>query len=193
MRRRWRIGLPGACEHWWLKCPGRGLTANQIACALISMMARSKCFNQRPDTLMQDRSPPARRNHLQRTAGPYIGSFATEMGCPRHVRLPPVSDRTADIAALPKSAMRRHPHQITSMARWRRHFVNFTVELRFVPRATDELPAWPAQSSPKKRRRVASSQGKSGPMPTISRPRVRSAISRVSADSRTAAATRLGW
>src|SRR5450432_2053280 len=28
--------------------------------------------NQRPDTLMQDRSPPAWRNHLQRTAGPYI-------------------------------------------------------------------------------------------------------------------------
>jgi hypothetical protein len=26
------------------------------------------------------------------------------MGCPRHVRFPPVSDRTADIAALPKSA-----------------------------------------------------------------------------------------
>jgi transposase len=26
--------------------------------------------NQRQDTLMQDRSPPARRNHLQRTAGP---------------------------------------------------------------------------------------------------------------------------
>jgi hypothetical protein len=37
------------------------------------MMARSKCSNQRPDTLMQDRSPPARRNLLQRTAGPYIG------------------------------------------------------------------------------------------------------------------------
>jgi hypothetical protein len=36
------------------------------------MMARSKCSNQRPDTLMQDRSLPARRNHLQRTAGPYI-------------------------------------------------------------------------------------------------------------------------
>ena len=36
------------------------------------MMARSKCSNQRPDTLMQDRSPPARRNHLQRTTGPYI-------------------------------------------------------------------------------------------------------------------------
>src|ERR1700732_3371307 len=37
------------------------------------MMARSKCSNQRPDTLMQDRSLPARRNHLQRTAGPYMG------------------------------------------------------------------------------------------------------------------------
>jgi hypothetical protein len=37
-------------------------------------MARSTTrSNQRPDTLMQDRSPPARRNHLQRTAGPYIG------------------------------------------------------------------------------------------------------------------------
>jgi hypothetical protein len=32
-----------------------------------------QCSNQRPDTLMQDRSPPARRNHLQRTAGPYVG------------------------------------------------------------------------------------------------------------------------
>ncbi len=29
--------------------------------ALISMMARSKCSNQRPDTLMQDHSPPDRR------------------------------------------------------------------------------------------------------------------------------------
>src|SRR5258708_21392074 len=36
-------------------------------------MARSTtCSNQRPDTLMQDRSPPARRNRLQRTVGPYI-------------------------------------------------------------------------------------------------------------------------
>ena len=50
----------------------RGLSANENARALISMMARSKCSNQRPDTLMQDRSPPTRRNHLQRTAGPYI-------------------------------------------------------------------------------------------------------------------------
>src|SRR6266702_6834525 len=52
--------------------PNRGLSANENACALISMMARSKCSNQRPDTLMQDRSPPVRRNHLQRAAGPYM-------------------------------------------------------------------------------------------------------------------------
>src|SRR5256885_3313663 len=50
--------------------PDRGLSANENARALIAMMARSKCSNQRPDTLMQDRSPPARQNHLQRTAGP---------------------------------------------------------------------------------------------------------------------------
>src|SRR5258708_507386 len=42
----------------------RGLSVNEIARVLISMMARSKCSNQRPDTLMQDRSPPARRNPL---------------------------------------------------------------------------------------------------------------------------------
>jgi len=33
----------------------RGLSANELARALISMMARSTCSNQRPDTLMQDR------------------------------------------------------------------------------------------------------------------------------------------
>jgi hypothetical protein len=33
-----------------------GLSANEIAPALIPMMARSKCSNQRPDTLMQDRN-----------------------------------------------------------------------------------------------------------------------------------------
>jgi hypothetical protein len=40
-------------------------------------MARSMRSNQRPDTLTQDRSPPTRRRLLQRTAGPYIGSFST--------------------------------------------------------------------------------------------------------------------
>jgi hypothetical protein len=36
-----------------------------------------KRSNQRPDTLMQDRNQTARRRLLQRTAGPYNGSFAT--------------------------------------------------------------------------------------------------------------------
>jgi hypothetical protein len=42
----------------------RCLSANEIARALISMMARSTASNQRPDTLMQDRLPPALRNLL---------------------------------------------------------------------------------------------------------------------------------
>jgi hypothetical protein len=43
----------------------RGLSANEIACALIPMMARSTTrSNQRPDTSMQDRLPPVRRNPL---------------------------------------------------------------------------------------------------------------------------------
>jgi hypothetical protein len=49
--------------------PGQGLSANQIARALISMMAqRTTCSKKRPVILMQD------RNLLQRTARPYIGS-----------------------------------------------------------------------------------------------------------------------
>src|ERR1700738_2913501 len=49
-----QFGLPGSCEHWCPKGSNRGLSANENARALISMMARSKCSNQRPDTLMQD-------------------------------------------------------------------------------------------------------------------------------------------
>src|SRR5260370_21110941 len=41
------------------------LSANEVASALISMVARSTTrSNQRPDTLMQDRSPPSRRKPL---------------------------------------------------------------------------------------------------------------------------------
>jgi len=36
------------------------------------MMARSTASNQRPNTLMQNRLPPAHEIFLQRTAGPYI-------------------------------------------------------------------------------------------------------------------------
>jgi hypothetical protein len=67
----------------------RGLSANENACALISMVARSKSSNQRPDTLMQDRKPQLDENLLQRTAGPYIhlGSFTSALACSRHVGL----------------------------------------------------------------------------------------------------------
>lgn len=91
--------------------PNRGLSANENARALISTMARSKCFNQRPDTLMQDRSPPARRNHLQRTAGPYMGGtiFSSHMiirllalAVPR----PPAEAPSASQTAARRSAMR---------------------------------------------------------------------------------------
>jgi hypothetical protein len=37
------------------------LTANEISCALISIVAEAQCAK-RPDTLMQDRSPTNHRN-----------------------------------------------------------------------------------------------------------------------------------
>jgi hypothetical protein len=39
------------------------------------------------------------------------GSFATELGCPGHVRFTPVSDRTADIANGPVGATSRLMHR----------------------------------------------------------------------------------
>jgi hypothetical protein len=72
------------------------------------MMARSTTrSNQRPDTLMQDRLCQVDETSCNARPDHTLGSIATEMGCPRHVRFPPVSDRTADIAALPKSAISR--------------------------------------------------------------------------------------
>src|SRR6187401_1593316 len=56
----------------------RGLSANEIAGALIPMMARARRSNQRPDTLMQDRYRQLDEILLLRTAGPYIGSIATD-------------------------------------------------------------------------------------------------------------------
>jgi hypothetical protein len=59
--------------------PLRGLTANELACALTSMMARSTpCSNRKPDTLMQDRICQDRRKPLHRTAGPTFGSGAPD-------------------------------------------------------------------------------------------------------------------
>jgi hypothetical protein len=75
---------------------GRGLSVNEIARALISMVARSMTrSNQRPNTLMQDRSPPVRQRLLQRTAGPYIRVIfapSNPYGLPVHVRFAPKAD-----------------------------------------------------------------------------------------------------
>src|SRR5947207_2290047 len=51
-----------------------------------------------------------------------MGQFATKLDRPRHVRFPPVSDRTADIAGGPFRAILRH--QVVrcrklSIGRWR--------------------------------------------------------------------------
>jgi hypothetical protein len=68
------------------------------------MMAQSKCSNQRPDTLMQDRRRQFDEIFLQRTAGPYMGSKAPIpitsglpptpdiLGARRHVSKVPFSD-----------------------------------------------------------------------------------------------------
>jgi hypothetical protein len=56
------------------------------------MVARSKCSNQRPDTLMQDRNRQLDENLLQRTAGPYIWVNLRRFGCaPAISGLPPDS------------------------------------------------------------------------------------------------------
>src|SRR5215813_6686549 len=73
--------------------PVGGLSANEIARALISMMARSTtCSNQRPDTLMRDRICRIEENLLQRTAGPYIRVIrvvsAVSAACPLCPRSP---------------------------------------------------------------------------------------------------------
>jgi len=47
----------------------RGLSASEIACALISMMARSTCSNQRPDAAAYIRVKPARRWQPKVTSG----------------------------------------------------------------------------------------------------------------------------
>ena len=63
---------------------------------------------------LEDRSPPARRNHLQRTAGPYIGSKSEELTmstcfplCPRTRTLPDAVGTScapqADIGSLNRS------------------------------------------------------------------------------------------
>jgi transposase len=84
---RWSVALP--CGRGNASCalsyraywPLHPMSAR----ALISMMAGSTCFNQRPDTLMQDRIRQIDEITLRRTAGPYIGSNAV-IRCSEHFR-----------------------------------------------------------------------------------------------------------
>lgn len=50
----------------------RGMAANEIGCARISMMVRSISSNTRPDTLVRDHRLQSYDFPLQRAAGPYI-------------------------------------------------------------------------------------------------------------------------
>ena len=53
----------------------RGMDANELGCARISMMARSINSKTRPDTLVRDHRLQSHDFPLQRTAGPYMGQY----------------------------------------------------------------------------------------------------------------------
>jgi len=98
------------------KWPDRGLSANQNARALISMMARSTTrSNLRPDTLMQDRHRQFDEIFLQRTAGPYIWVKAGKAHCEDMFSALPLSadiaQRSRHIRFVPISEIIRSPHR----------------------------------------------------------------------------------
>src|SRR6266516_7360041 len=62
----------------------RGMAANEVGRARISMMVRSMSSNTRPDTLVQDRTLQPHRFLLQRTAGPYMWVNHVRSTRPRH-------------------------------------------------------------------------------------------------------------
>src|SRR6185503_17781620 len=85
----------------------RGLSANEIAGALIPMMARARRSNQRPDTLMQDRYRQLDEILLLRTAGPYIwviSDRAIRASLPPDVRYAPNSDQNDAARRMTRSA-----------------------------------------------------------------------------------------
>src|SRR4030081_3327698 len=109
MRRRWRIGLPGACEHWCPEWPVRGLSANQLDCALISMMARSTTrSNQRPDTLMQDRICQVEETSCDARPDHTFGSKSEELSMSTCFRVTPESGHRSMQLACRKCANNRH-------------------------------------------------------------------------------------
>ena len=91
----------------------RGLSANEIAGALIPMMARARRSNQRPDTLMQDRYRQLDEILLLRTAGPYIGSQADIPPLWGHVRYTPKRGQTRRRSVCPLMPLPAQPVDAT--------------------------------------------------------------------------------
>src|SRR5262249_55866023 len=80
-----------------------GLSANETARALISIMARStKGSNQRPDTLMQDRtSPNSKQSSCNVRPDHTFGSQGNSASSRSHVRFAPQSGQTAGMLVGP--------------------------------------------------------------------------------------------
>src|SRR5262249_12705227 len=127
-------------------------SANQVARVLVPMMARStKGSNQRPDTLMQDRtSADPIKVLLQRTAGPYIGSSASDRHAPAaHGMFASLQKRTlisrfgASRWIMPKRPPHRAPHlKDTTLARCEASQRPGHCPLRPQKRTSERLPRY---------------------------------------------------
>jgi hypothetical protein len=98
--------------------------------ALISMMARNTCSNKRPDTLMQDRSPPTRRSSLA-THGRTIH--------PGHFR--PIDDVCATSAFAP-IATKLLNNSRTKRATSRHRAFDKMARIDFLRRHLERRPVW---------------------------------------------------
>ena len=75
--------------------PLQGLSANEIACALISMVARSQRSNKRPDTLMQDRCRQLHKFSCNARPDHTFGSIVRFCHIFRRSDCAPIASRTA--------------------------------------------------------------------------------------------------
>ena len=79
-------GLAVASVIWWPVWPLGGLSQNEIGRARISMMARSDLLHAGPDTEAQDQSYHSADSACNARPVHTVGSFASILACPRHVR-----------------------------------------------------------------------------------------------------------
>src|SRR5215813_6353494 len=88
--------------------PVGGLSANEIARALISMMARStKCSNRRPDTLMQDRtSANSTKSSCNARPDHTLGQERTKRHLGAMSALPPKADMDRRVLTSTRSGLR---------------------------------------------------------------------------------------